>query len=135
MHKIELKATTAGINRVTDFVNDILTSAGCPTKVMMQVDIVIDEMFSNIVRYAYGDIVGMASVSVELTDEPRGVVITFTDTGKPFDPLQQEEPDVTLSAEERRIGGLGIFIVKKTMDDVSYDYKDGKNILTIRKYF
>lgn len=61
------------------------------------------------------------------------ISITFSDSGKPYNPLEKPDPDVTLSAEERSIGGLGIFMVKKSMDDMRYEYKDGQNILTITK--
>ena len=75
----------------------------------------------------------MATVRVEAAEKPRSVVITFIDNGVPYNPLEKEDPDTTLSAEAREIGGLGIFIVKKSMDEVSYEYKEGKNVLTIRK--
>ena len=97
-------------------------------------DVAIDEIFSNIAHYAYNPETGPATVRVEVEENPLSVVITFMDHGIPYDPLAEERPDTTkLSASERPIGGLGLFIVKKTMDDVSYAYKDGQNILTIRK--
>ena len=71
---------------------------------------------------------------MEVEENPMAVVITFIDNGKPYDPLKNEDPDITLSAEERGVGGLGVFLVKKTMDDVSYEYKDGQNILRIKKH-
>ena len=76
---------------------------------------------------------GPATVRVEVSDAPISVTITFMDHGVPYDPLQKEDPDITLSAEERGSGGLGIFMVKKTMDEITYEYKDGQNILRIRK--
>ncbi len=74
-------------------------------------------------------------MQVEVTKEPLAVVITFIDHGKPYDPLAKEDPDVTLSAEEREVGGLGIYIVKQSMTEITYEYKDGRNILKIRKDF
>ena len=76
---------------------------------------------------------GNAIIRVEVSDEPVAVTMTFIDNGKPYDPLAKEDPDVTLSAEERAIGGLGIFMTKKAMDLITYEYKDGRNILTLRK--
>ena len=76
---------------------------------------------------------GDAVISLRRTEDPRAVEITFTDSGIPYDPLAKADPDVTLSAEERQIGGLGIYMVKKSMDEMKYRYEDGKNILTIRK--
>ena len=99
----------------------------------MQIDIAIDELFGNIAHYAYTPDVGDATVRVEVTGEPLAVIITFIDGGVPYDPLKAADPDITLSAEERQIGGLGIYMVKKSMDEITYEYKDGKNILSIKK--
>ncbi len=133
MEKLTLPAVTANIEKVTDFVNGLLEAADCPPKAMMQIDVAIDELFGNIANYAYGSGTGDATVGVEITED-RSVIITFTDSGVPYDPLQKPDPDVTLSAEEREIGGLGIFMVKKTMDDMVYEYAGGQNILRIKKY-
>ena len=133
MKELTIEATTGNIETVTDFVNEQLETLDCSMKVQMQVDIAIDELFSNIARYAYNPETGSATVQVEVTENPLAVVITFIDHGKPYGPLAKEDPDTKLSAEERQIGGLGIYMVKKTMDDVSYEYKDGRNILKIKK--
>ena len=133
MKEMTIAATVENIEAVTDFVNQQLEELDCPMKAQMQIDIAIDELFGNIAQYAYRPEIGEATVRVEVTREPLSVVITFIDQGLPFDPLKQEEPDTGLSAEERQIGGLGIFMVKKSMDEVSYEYRDGKNILWIRK--
>ena len=135
---ITVDATIANVETVTNFVNAELEALDCPMKAQMQIDVAIDELFGNIAHYAYkcneNGKPGQANVEVSASkDEPPHVVITFTDCGIPYNPLENEDPDVTLSAEERQIGGLGIFLVKKTMDDISYEYKDGKNILTIKK--
>ena len=102
-------------------------------KAQMQIDIAIDELFSNIAYYAYNPDVGPATVRVEVVEDPMAVVITFIDKGVPYDPLAREDPDTTLSAEERDLGGIGIYMVKKSMDEVTYEYKDGQNILKIKK--
>ena len=104
-------------------------------KTKMQVHIAIDELFGNIAYYAYNPEIGIVTVRVEVTDNPLAVVITFIDNGIPYDPLAKVDPDVTLSLEERDVGGLGIYLVKKTMDDILYEYKDGQNILRIKKKF
>ena len=93
-----------------------------------------DELFGNIAHYAYNPDVGDATVRVEVMEDPLAVVITFIDKGVPYDPLAKADPNTSLSAEEREIGGLGIFMVKKTMDDITYEYKDGQNILMIKKH-
>ena len=133
MKELTLPATIENIETVIDFVNGQLEELKCPLKAQMQIDIAIDELFGNIAHYAYNPETGPATVRVEVTEDPIAVVITFIDRGVPYDPLKKEDPDITLSAEERAIGGLGIFMVKKTMDEISYEYKDGKNILRIKK--
>ena len=133
MKELNIAATVENIEVVTDFVNEQLEAFDCPMKAQMQIDIAIDELFSNIAHYAYHPEIGQATVRVEVAESPLAVIITFIDNGVPYDPLAKADPDTTLSAEERDIGGLGIYMVKKTMDDITYEYKDGQNILKIRK--
>ena len=133
MTELTIAATVENIEVVTDFVNEQLEALDCTMKAQMQIDIAIDELFSNIAHYAYNPEVGDATVRVEVTEDPLAVVITFIDNGVPYDPLAKEDPDTTLSAEERKIGGLGIYMVKKSMDEIAYEYKDGQNILAIKK--
>ena len=133
MKEMTIAATGENIGAVTDFVDEQLEALDCPMKAQMQINIAIDELFGNIAHYAYNPDVGEVTVRVEVIDDPLSVVITFIDRGVPFDPLSAADPDTTLSAEERAIGGLGVFMVRKTMDDVSYRYENGRNILSIRK--
>lgn len=133
MKEMTIPATVGNIEKVTAFVDEQLEQIDCPPKAQMQIDIAIDELFGNIAQYAYNPDIGPATVRVEVTQEPISVVITFIDHGVPYDPLKTAEPDISLSAEERAIGGLGIFLVKKTMDEITYEYKNGQNILRIRK--
>ena len=133
MKELNIAATVENIEVVTDFVNEQLEALGCPMKAQMQIDIAIDELFGNIAQYAYNPDVGSATVRVEVMDEPLSVIITFIDGGIPYDPLQAADPNTSLPMEEREMGGLGIYIVKKSMDEISYEYKDGKNILSIKK--
>ena len=135
MKELTIAATVENIGTVTDFVNEHLESYDCPMKAQMQIDIAIDELFGNIAHYAYNPETGDATVRVEVVEDPLSVIITFIDNGMPYDPLAQSDPDITLSAEERESGGLGIYMVKKTMDDITYEYKDGQNILKIKKHF
>ncbi len=133
MKELTIAATVENIETVTDFVNEQLEALDCPMKAQMQIDIAIDELFGNIAHYAYNPDVGDATVRVEVIENPLSVVITFIDGGVPYDPLAAADPDTTLSAEERALGGLGIFMVKKTMDEITYRYENGSNILSIRK--
>lgn len=133
MKELTVDATVESIQVITEFVDEQLEQLGCPMKAQAQIDIAIDELFSNIVHYAYHPEVGPATVRVEVVEEPLSVVITFIDQGVPYDPLAKVDPNVNLSAEEREVGGLGIYIVKKNMNEITYEYKDGRNILRIRK--
>ena len=133
MKEITLTATLENIEAVTKFVDEQLEELDCPMKAQMQIDIAIDELFSNIARYAYAPNVGEATVRVESSDDPLTVIITFIDKGIPYNPLEKEDPDTTLSADDRQIGGLGIYMVKKSMDSMEYEYRNGQNILSIKK--
>jgi len=133
MRKLTVKATVENLDVVTDFVNEQLEMIDCPMKARMQIDVAIDEIFGNICHYAYESDAGEATVCVEIREEEQMAEFTFIDSGIQYNPLEKKDPDTTLSAEEKPIGGLGIFIVKKTMDEVSYQYEDGNNILTVRK--
>lgn len=132
--EITVPATIENVEKVTDFVNTELDKLGCPSKAKAEIDVAIDELFSNIANYAYNPEIGKATVKFEVQNNPQAVVITFMDNGKPFDPLLREDPNIKLAAEDRDIGGLGIFMVKKTMDSVEYEYKDSHNILKIKKH-
>jgi len=131
--ELTLDAVVENIDKVTDFVNNELDAYDCLMKARMQINVAIDELFGNIAHYAYEKGTGKATVRIEVEEEPLTVSITFIDSGKPFNPLDRPEPDTTLSAQERAIGGLGIFLVKKTMDKVEYLYQNGQNMLTIKK--
>lgn len=133
MKELTIDASLENIEKVTAFVNEQLESLDCPIKAQMQIDIAIDELFGNIAHYAYDPETGPATIRVEVQEEPLSVVITFIDNGAPYDPLAREDPDTSLSAEERQIGGLGIYMVKKSMDEITYAYQNGHNILTIKK--
>ena len=131
---ITVPAAAESIDKITEFINAELEKLDCPKKTQKQIDIAADEIFSNIAHYAYESKDGSAEIRLEKSDNPKAVTLTFTDSGIPYNPLEKPDPDVTLSADEREIGGLGIYIVKKTMDEVNYERKDGKNILSVTKY-
>ena len=132
-NEIEVDAENENLPQVLSFIEQHLEKAGCAPKTQMQISVAAEEIFVNIANYAYRPGSGKATVRVEVTDGPKTVTITFKDGGKPFDPTKKTDPDVTLSAEEREIGGLGIFMTKQMMDEVIYEYSDGKNILTLKK--
>ena len=133
MKELELEAKVENLPEVLSFIDEVLEGADCSMKIQMQIDIAVEEIFVNIANYAYSPEIGTATVHIEVMADPPAVDIAFIDGGVPYDPLAKADPDVTLSAEERQIGGLGIFMVKKSMDDVKYEYLDGHNILTLKK--
>ena len=131
MSELRIKAATENLNEVLGFVDKILEENECSMKAQMQIDVAVEEMFVNIAHYAYAPSEGDAEIICEVADKVTS--ITLKDSGTPYDPLKKPDPDVTLSAEERQIGGLGIFMVKKSMDEVFYEHKDGQNIFTMKK--
>ena len=133
MRELTIDAKLDNLEQVLGFIDGILEEADCSMKTQMQIDVAAEELFVNIASYAYAPNVGSATVRVELEQDPGAVCITFIDSGVPYNPLAKEDPDVTLKAEERGIGGLGIYMVKKSMDDMVYEYENGQNILSIKK--
>ncbi len=133
--ELTLDAKTENLERVLDFVGSRLDKTDCSEKLKVQINIAVEELFVNIAHYAYKQLqtIGSATVRVEVEKDPLAVSITFIDSGHPYNPLEKPDPDVTLPAEKRQIGGLGIFMVKKSMDAIEYEYKDGRNILKIKK--
>lgn len=133
MKEITVDAMIENMNTVTAFVDDFLDQIVCPMKSRIQINIVIDEIFGNICHYAYKDSVGAVTVRVESGNTPKAVFLTFTDNGIPYNPLDTEDPDITSSSEERKIGGLGIYLVKKNMDEMKYEYVNQQNRLWMEK--
>ena len=133
MTKKTIPAKTEFLNDLLGFVDEILDSFECPMKVQTAICVALEEVFVNVAHYAYGGGDGDVELCVGFDAESRTMTFRMEDKGVPFDPLKKPDPDITLSAEEREIGGLGIFITKKTMDSVTYAYENGKNILTMTK--
>lgn len=125
-------AVGENLDQVLAYLDVQLESWDCPMRTQMQLDVAVEELFVNIANYAYGESLGTAQISIDLLPE-RIVQVTFCDTGIPYNPLQKPDPDINIPLEERQIGGLGIYLVKKSMDEVLYRYENGQNILTIRK--
>lgn len=127
--EIVLEAQTEKLDLLLDTLREDMEKAECPMEKQMSVEICAEEIFVNIAHYAYGEMCGKAYIASET--EKGKILLCFRDQGMPYNPLEKEDPDTTLSAEERQIGGLGIFMVKNMMDQVSYEYKDGFNCLTM----
>lgn len=133
MEALRIKALTDNLDRVLQYVDAALEIMGCSMKNQIQIDMAVEELFVNIAHYAYQGTVGDA-VIIAGPDPKSGILrITFRDWGIPFDPLAKTDPDISLSVEEREIGGLGIFMAKKVMDTMDYRYENGQNVLTMTK--
>ena len=130
MKELSIDAKVENLDAVLDFVTEELDQADCSVKIQTQITVAVEEIFVNIAHYAYTPEVGDVIIRITSGDE---IVIEFEDKGKPYNPLEKADPDITLNAEEREAGGLGIFLVKKMMDTVEYRREGDKNILTIRK--
>ncbi len=133
MDSMTVAAKTENLDAVVDFVEEELAPFECPMRTLLQLRLAIEEIFVNIASYAYAPVEGEAEVRCEVLEDPLRVVIQFLDSGQPFDPLAREDADTSEDALMSREGGLGILLVKNTMDDVQYSYENGKNILTISK--
>lgn len=133
MKQITVEATLENLSVIQEFIETELEANDCSMKATMQILIAVEEIYVNIAHYAYNPEIGSATVMCTIGGDPIAVSIQFLDSGKPFDPLAKEDADVTLPEEEREIGGLGIFMVKQSMDFVDYKYEDGKNIFTMVK--
>ena len=133
MKSLTVPAKREYTDEITDFVNAELEAYDCPMRAQMQIELAIEEIFVNIASYSYHQIDGEAEIRCEVQHDPLRVVIQFLDGGKPYDPLAKEDADTSEEALEQREGGLGILLVKRTMDDVKYVYEGGMNILTIEK--
>ena len=134
MKELIVPASADELEKVQAFIGEQLDQYGCSMKDKMDIEIAVEELFVNIAYYAYKpEENGTASIRFDASEEPLQIVIQFLDHGVPYNPLQKKDPDITMDADERDIGGLGIFMAKKCMDGIEYSYKDGKNILTIMK--
>lgn len=131
MKEISIEADVRNLSTLLSFIADELDNAECTKKGQMRIAIAAEELFVNIASYAYKDRKGTCTVRVDACKEEAKAILTFIDEGEAYNLLEKQNPDVTLSAEDRPIGGLGIYIVKKSMDEVSYKREEGRNIVTI----
>lgn len=123
-------ALVENLGTVLEFLDNCLADTNMKIKSRTVMYVACEEIFINISKYAYK---GVGEVEMLFDSDDNQVRVTFIDEGVPFDPVKHSNPDVSLSADERQIGGLGIYIVKKTMDDLVYSYSNQKNHLTLIK--
>jgi sigma-B regulation protein RsbU (phosphoserine phosphatase) len=138
MDTILVEASEDSLDEINDFLNERLEAAGAAPDVCFQIELSVEEIVVNIASYAYTDgeesrLFGKLEVGCRMQEDPPEILIRFRDTGKPFDPLAKEDADLSGKMFMEQEGGFGIHMVKETMDEVSYAYEDGANVLTIRK--
>lgn len=134
MKKLTLSANKENLSKLTDFLDEFLNPYDVMPKTQIQLELAVEEIFVNICSYAYAESGGTVNISFEILPEPFSLRITFEDTGKPYNPLARTDPDITLEAEKRQIGGLGVFLVKQVMDKCDYEYKNKTNVFSIEKH-
>ena len=130
---IALDAVPENFAAVQDWIRDHLASVSCSMRTLLELDMIVEEVFINIASYAYNEHIGTVTLDLSLDEANNMLYLTFRDTGVPYDPLKKESPDLSAPAEKRPIGGLGIFLVQKYSDVLSYEYADNENRLTIGK--
>lgn len=133
--ELTIEAKIENLQDVLAFAESVFESVDMPMKPMIQLNIAVEEIFVNVASYSYPDSTGDVTIKLDSEEVPGRMLVTFTDSGIPYDPLAKEDPDTTLSLEERGVGGLGIFMVKKSMDAMRYCYENNCNILTIEKTY
>lgn len=131
--EFETEATIDALEKVIGFVDEQLEAVDCPMNIQLQIELAVEEIFVNIANYAYVPNKGNADIEVRITNDPVTAEIIFKDRGVPYDPLAKEDPDISMPAAERDIGGLGIFLTKKNMDHLAYEYRDGMNVFMMKK--
>ena len=133
MKELVIEAERKNLPIVQAFIDEQLEAAGCPPPTQIMIDVAVEEIFVNIASYAYSPETGTVIIQVNVLDNPLSAKITFIDHGRPYNPLEKPDPDTTLTVRQRKIGGLGIYMVKQSMDRGIYEYRDGKNIFTMEK--
>jgi len=131
MKKITIPAKIENLPQAIDFINQQLKPFEPISQAQLQLELAVEEVYVNIAKYAYEPGEGKVFISCEIDENPLQATVQFTDSGIPYNPIDNKAPD--MKSREKEVGGLGIFLIKKNVDDISYQYQDGKNILTIRK--
>lgn len=133
MKEITVDADVKNLDSILEFIEDIIAPYDCDPSVQFQLEIALEEIYVNIAYYAYPNAIGKTTIRCEVLHDNL-LVMEILDQGNPYNPLEHKCPDIELGLDEREIGGLGIFMVKKSMDELDYRYQDNNNIFTIKKY-
>ena len=132
--ELVIEAVVENLDTVNSFVHKAIEKFNCSNRTLMQLDVVVEEIFVNIASYAYSPNTGLVKILLKTNTEPLSISLTFIDSGVPYNPLEKSDPDINLSADDRQIGGLGIFLTKNLVDNIHYQYIDKQNILQFIKY-
>lgn len=133
MKELAVEAVADNLQKVMDFMTGALSDKNCSTKTLLQMELVLEEIFINIASYAYDGDKRPVVMSVDFEEDPVAAVVSFRDKGTPYNPLDRADPDLALKLEKREIGGLGIFLVKKNVDAIWYEHINDENVLSFRK--
>ena len=128
-----VQATVENMTVVSRFLDELLSSTSCSARARMQLELAVEELFVNIATHAYGARIGQVTLCGGISDTPPSAWIRFSDAGTPYNPLERDDPDTDMALAERDVGKMGVFLAKNSVDDMHYEYRDGKNILTIGK--
>lgn len=137
MHVLNVNADVKLLDDVNEFMHGVIAPYDCPIDIQFQIEVALEEIYSNIAYYAYPNSIGPTTINCNVEEQegrPPLLIVDILDKGVPYNPLEQEDPDISLDCDEREIGGLGIYLVKNSMDFVSYRHEEGANIFTIKKY-
>ncbi|WP_320075231.1 ATP-binding protein [Eubacterium callanderi] len=133
MDRCNVTATSSGLQTLLSFTETWLSKTGISPEKQYDILIIVEELTVNIVNYAYDEIPGKITLSLELLDDGAILRLNLSDTGRPFNPLDYDDPKLSESIEERPVGGLGIFIIKSLADKLKYEYNNKQNQIIIEK--
>ena len=131
--ELVIEAVIDNLDAVNSFVHKSIEQFEVSKRTLMQLDLVVEEIFVNVASYAYTPNTGLVKILIEAKEKPLTVSLTFIDSGVPYNPLEKSDPDINLSVDDRQIGGLGIFLTKNLVDDITYQFVDGQNVLQLTK--
>ena len=131
--ELVIEAVVDNLDAVNSFVHKSIEQFEVSKRTLMQIDLIVEEIFVNVASYAYAPNTGSVKILIEAKEEPHTVSLTFIDSGVPYNPLEKSDPDINLSVDDRQIGGLGIFLTKNLVDEISYKFVDSQNILQLTK--
>ncbi len=129
--ELEIEGKLENLARIGEFIVNALREFGLAERKIFDVQLAVDEACANIIEYGYADTEEVGMIEISCSKKGEDIVVVITDAGTPFDPTSVQPPDLNANVEERQIGGLGIYFMKRLMDEINYEFRDGKNVLTM----